>query len=64
MAPRIGWTQEEIDAHEARGGAWAGPMGRPVPGIDYSSLPVHMQPMPTSRDWNKSFPPEDDDETQ
>ncbi|MDZ4091648.1 MAG: hypothetical protein U1D68_10640 [Arthrobacter sp.] len=60
--PVIAWTQEELDAHEARGGAWGGMMGQPVPGIDYGSLPSTLRPMPTSRDWNKYFPPDDDED--
>ena len=62
MAPKESWTQEEIDAHEARGGAWGSTMGRPIPGIDYSSLPAYMQPLPTSRDWGKYSAPEDDED--
>lgn len=62
--PVIGWTQDEIDAHEARGGAWGSITGngRPIPGIDYGNLPPHMWPLKTSRDWNLSVPPEDDED--
>lgn len=62
--PVIGWTQEEINAHEARGGAWGGVTGRPIPGIDYGSLPSHMRPLKTSRDWNLASPPEDDEDEE
>lgn len=55
------WTQDEIDAHEARGGAWGGG-GRPVPGIDYATVPDFMRPLKASRDWSKYTPPEDSED--
>jgi hypothetical protein len=51
------WTQDEIAAHEARGGGW-GNGGRPIPGIDYSTAPSFMQPVKTNRDRNRESSPE------
>lgn len=53
------WTQDEIDAHEARGGGWGGG-GRPIPGLDYSTAPSFMQPVKTSRDGSREANPEND----
>jgi hypothetical protein len=53
------WTQDEIEAHEARGGGWGGG-GRPIPGIDYSTAPPFMQPVKTGRDGNREAIPEGD----
>ena len=53
------WTQDEIAAHEARGGGWGGG-GRSIPGIDYSIAPSFMQPVKTNRDRKRESSPEGD----